>query len=89
MLIPIGLNNPGVNLIISAIEDVLIIPAPKLNRNAGPRNVPVMNDPIVTLISVIVMPALNPYKIRAVTVMTFARPKRNHGIGVGMSFSNP
>jgi hypothetical protein len=86
---PIGLNILGVNLMTRAIEQVLITPAPKLKRNAGPRNVPVINDPIVTRIKVIIIPALKPYNISAVTVMMFARPKRSHGKGVGISFSNP
>lgn len=88
-LMPTGPNNPGTVLITRAIETVLITPPPKLSRNAGPRNVPVKNEPTVTRISVIVIPVLNPYRMRAVRVIILARPKRSHGIGVGMSFSKP
>ena len=73
----------------AAIEVVLTTPAPKLSRNAGPRKVPVKNEPTVTLMSVIVIPVLNPYSMSAVRVIMLDSPKRSQGIGVGISFSKP
>ena len=69
------------------IAQVLIIPPEKLNAKAGPKSVPLKREPTVILIIVIIMPVLKPYNSRAVSVIMFEKPNRNHGSGAGIKLS--
>jgi hypothetical protein len=66
---------------------VLITPPEKLKTKAGPKSVPLKREPTVVLIIVIIIPVLKPYNSRAVSVIMFEKPNRNHGIGAGMKLS--